>query len=41
MTEAYQNGKVKSDVIRPVARMGGFGYSLLGDQFDIKIPDIS
>ena len=35
---AYQDGKILINELKPVARLSGRAYSLLGDTFDIEVP---
>lgn len=41
MKEAYREGKIDPQVLKPLARLGGSSYTLLGDILDKKIPDPS
>lgn len=38
MAEAVEQGRVKTEKLQPVARLGGMLYSELGDIFELKVP---
>lgn len=38
--EAFEDGKIKLEKIQPAARLGGFGYSSIGDYYDLTIPSL-
>jgi flavin reductase (DIM6/NTAB) family NADH-FMN oxidoreductase RutF len=37
-SEAYSNGRIDFEKIKSVARLGGFGYGLVTELFDIPVP---
>ncbi|WKZ57562.1 MAG: flavin reductase family protein [Bdellovibrionota bacterium] len=38
---AYDNGRIILQELRPVARLGGIGYCLVGNTFELPVPKIS
>jgi flavin reductase (DIM6/NTAB) family NADH-FMN oxidoreductase RutF len=36
---AYQSGKILVEELRPVSRLGGLRYALVGDTFELSRPD--
>jgi len=39
--EAYNDGRVDSAMLKPVGRLGGIGYALLQDPFNIPVPALN
>ena len=39
-SQAYSNGKILLEQLKPVARLGGYSYAHIGDLYNIPVPEI-